>query len=615
MAGGSLRDRIGASEELIKTACKLSRKAHASSSKNPYLSDKIRSSSETVFAFSGSWSVSDWFAGNNAFGEIKVDLKMFPPLRSVGTDEDAKANEAFIGRFASILRTSSLQDEVEKAVKEKKRVVFAGHSSGGPVAILATIYFLEKYPRTDSSQKPFRCITFGSPLTGDRIFPHALRRENWADCFTHFVMKYDIVPRIMLSPCASIEQQLGTILAFFNPKSTNSQRESIEGAADTLVFFMTVMRNASAVASHAACSLKGSTNLLLETLTNFIQLSPYRPFGTYIFCSGNGKLAVVKNPDAVLQLLFYCCQLNNEAEALEIASRSLKEHLGYESELKESLEMQDVVYLDPTEKLPLTSDDNALPEAATINRTLNDLGLSTTARLCLRAAGELEKQKERNQEKVNSNTRIIEEKLNSITDYQTGCRVRKIGYYDAFKLSKDINDFNANVTRLELAGMWDEVIEMLKRYELPDEFEGRKEWIELGTKFRRLVEPLDIANYYRHAKNDDTGPYMKLGRPKRYKFTQRWLEHALRKPPNAFSESFFWAVLEEKIANNKKSTQDEGEIATAALKWLEVEKKAGEDIFLDGSTFVVKWWKTLDPRIIQQSRLAIPYEQFRKNAG
>ncbi|MED6203495.1 Protein eds1L, partial [Stylosanthes scabra] len=61
---------------------------------------------------------------------------------------------------------------------------------------------------------------------------------------------------------------------------------------------------------------------------------------------------------------------------------------------------------------------------------------------------------------------------------------------------------------------------MLKRYELPDEFEGKKEWIELGTSFRRLVEPLDIANYYRHLKNEDTGPYMIKARPKRYRYTQ-----------------------------------------------------------------------------------------------
>ncbi|XP_059641580.1 protein EDS1-like [Cornus florida] len=613
---GGLEEEIGVSDELIKKACTLSKKAHTSS-KNPFVSEKIRSSSEIVFGFSGSWSVPDWFTENGFFGAIKVDRLKFPSLRSIGTDEVASVNDAFMGRFEKILATSSLKDEVEKAVKKNQQVVFAGHSSGGPVAILATVWFLENYIRTDSSQKPPRCITFGSPLIGDRIFPHALRREKWADCFTHFVKKYDIVPRLMLTPRASIEQQLGTILAYFNPKSTNSQRESIERATDTSVFCMTVMRNASLVASHAACSLKGSNNLMLQTLTNFIQVSPYRPFGTYIFCSGNGKLAVVKNPDAVLQLLFYCYQLSSEAEAGEVSIRSLKEHLGYESELKESLEMQDVVLFDPTKEFPLTSDGSALPEAATINTTLNDLGLSTAARLCLRAAGELENQKRRNQATVDSKINDIEERQNIIKEYQTRCRVQKTGYYDAFKIQGLKDDFHANVTRLELAGMWDEVMEFLKKYELPDEFEGRKEWIELGTKFRRLVEPLDIANYYRHAKNKDTGFYMKLGiRPKRYTFTQRWLEHAERKEPNACSESCFWAVMEEKIASNKKSPEDVEEIVTEALKCVEDEEiaLAGKDVFLEKSTFV-QWWETLPDHLAQNPRLLPHVSHLKRNSG
>nr|AAF78523.1 lipoxygenase-non-heme Fe(Ii) metalloprotein [Pyrus pyrifolia] len=58
---------------------------------------------------------------------------------------------------------------------------------------------------------------------------------------------------------------------------------------------------------------------------------------------------------------------------------------------------------------------------------------------------------------------------------------------------------------------------MLKKYDLPDEFEAIPEWVKLGTEFRHLVEPLDIANFYRHAKGEDTGVYMKRGRPKRYK--------------------------------------------------------------------------------------------------
>ena len=70
---------------------------------------------------------------------------------------------------------------------------------------------------------------------------------------------------------------------------------------------------------------------------------------------------------------------------------------------------------------------------------------------------------------------------------------------------------------------------MLKRNELPDAFEGEKKWVELGTRYRRVSDPLSIANYYRLLKNKDTGAYMDRGRPNRYRFTQIWLEHAQRR--------------------------------------------------------------------------------------
>ncbi|XP_028088947.1 protein EDS1B-like [Camellia sinensis] len=136
------------------------------------------------------------------------------------------------------------------------------------------------------------------------------------------------------------------------------------------------MKNVQSVTSHAACNMMGSTNPLLQTITSFVQLSPYRPFGTYILCSGNGKLVVVENSDAVLQLLFYSCQLKSGQEIEEVGYESLKEHSGYENELEGSLEMQNVVYLDNyLKEVPLSSDASVVGEAATVNAALNDLGL------------------------------------------------------------------------------------------------------------------------------------------------------------------------------------------------------------------------------------------------
>ncbi|KAI3454588.1 hypothetical protein Pfo_011251 [Paulownia fortunei] len=583
MMAGRLGENIGLREEIIQKACKLSMKAHDKYPGKPYIHEKTRGSTDTFFAFPGSWSVDDWYS-RKPFGDIKVDLSKFPSMKSVGNEEIALVNEAFSRRFEGLLSRSSLAVEVEKAMSDKKQIIFAGHSSGGPIAILAAIWFFEKYIRFNHYQiSPF-CVTFGSPLAGNHIFSHALRRENWARYFIHFVMRHDIVPRIMLAPLSHIEQGLQHILEFLNPKSPYNYLHDSTVASN---FLLSVMRNALSVASHAACYLKGCTNLLLETVASIVELSPYRPFGIFIFCTGNGKLVVLDNPDAVLQLLFFCLQLSPEEENSDFLHGMFKEHSVYESDLQESLNMQDITYLVNLVDVPLSADAITNDAAA-----LNDLGLTTRARLCLRAAGELEKQKLENQKKIDSNKDTIKEALKKIQEYQTSCEIRKVGYYDAFKIQREITDFNANVKRLELSGIWDEIVEMIKRYELPDGFEGRKEWIELGTLFRRLLEPLDIANYYRHLKNEDTGPYMVKARPKRYRFTQKWREHAERMPVGLSSETTFWAEVEELRVKPYGQVKDivlrlEEQVLTwVSGGWL------GKDVFLDESTFI-KWWKTL----------------------
>eukprot|EP00261_Vitis_vinifera_P028865 XP_010663233.2 PREDICTED: protein EDS1L [Vitis vinifera] len=195
--------------------------------------------------------------------------------------------------------------QVKKVIAKKKQVVFTGYSSGAPVAILATLYLLEK---SEPNQSPPHCVTFGSPLIGDRIFGHAVRREKWSDHFIHFVMRYDVIPRIMLGPSSTEHKK---ILDFFNPRSESFRKHT----DSSLGLYSSVMRNASMVANYDACNFMGCRIPTLETLRNFIELSPYRPFGTYIFYSGSGKLVVVRNPNAVLQILFYCAQWSPEEDA------------------------------------------------------------------------------------------------------------------------------------------------------------------------------------------------------------------------------------------------------------------------------------------------------------
>ncbi|KAK4799274.1 hypothetical protein SAY86_024639 [Trapa natans] len=581
------------SDDKVKAACHLAFKAHKSHDK-AFLEEK-RGSDVIIFAFAGSWSADEWFtaAGGQAFGETKIDLEQFHCLRSISNDELAKVNQAFLLKFLEI--KSTLETKVMNTLNDGKRqIIFTGHSAGGPLAIFATTWLFEHLRskrRVQPSSTTHNCLTFGSPLSTDHIFCHAVRREDWSDHFVHFVMRHDIVPRIPLAPPSStMGGALHEILSVFNPNAQNLPDVNSMLASE---FFVNLMRHASCAATHAACTLMGSASMLRDTISGFIELSPYRPFGTFLFCSTNGRLLVVKNPDAVLQILFYSLQLKSEMEVPDAAKTSLSAHMAYKDEINKNLGRQGVVCLDTSVEIPLNSGDSMDPHIILTDETLNDFGLSARARLCLRAATESEKQKVANLSKIEQNKKIMKDAMTKLENYRFACEARG-GYYDSFRKNQCIEDFQANVKRLELAGVWDEIVEMLKRYELPEKFEGQKEWVDLGTEYRRFVEPLDIANYYRHLKNEDTGPYLERGRPRRYRYTQRWLEQFGQKPSGSCGESTFWADLEElrmKTSNREpfaalKPKIDEME--KNLKRWLS-EGTVKRDAFLEGSTLVKVW--------------------------
>lgn len=185
-----------------------------------------------------------------------------------------------------------------------------------------------------------------------------------------------------------------------------------------------------------------------------------------------------------------------------------------------------------------------------------------------------------------------------------------MNYYDAFKRQNNPEDFKANVKRIELAGIWDEIIELLKRYELPDGFEVCQKWIKLGTDFRLHVEPLDIANYYRHLKNDDTGPYMVKGRPRRYKYTQRWSEHDSRTEFRSSSSSCFWAEVEELRNESYENIKQKLDALEKEIKDWYGKRNIGKHEFSDGSTFA-DWWKTLP----EQHRSASCLSEYMANSN
>ncbi|CAN7110755.1 unnamed protein product [Brassica rapa subsp. narinosa] len=577
----------GVSNDLIATSWRASTTAYSTDHFH------VEVEGDTVFfALKPSFLVKDWFDPENAspFGETKMNREQFPCMRSIGNDVNATVNEAFLKNL-KLLVSTSFPHSVKTVVDSMRsqRIVFTGHSSGGATAILATVWYLETYFTKQSGFFPEPlCLTFGAPLVGDYVFKHALGRENWSRFFVNFVTRFDIVPRIMLARKASTKQALPYALSQLGRKSGNQGNDqSITG------FFATVMKDTATVAHQAVCKLIGNGEPFLKTLSSFLELSPYRPAGTFVFSTGT-RMVSVSNSDAILQILLYSSQSSNEQELSLRPHQSIRDHDSYE-EMVHSMAMKVVNQLN-LHHLPLDGGESAL----------SDLGLSTRARQCVRAAFEAEKKRVNNQSKIDAKQPKIVEKLVWIEDeYKPKCLTHKIGYYDSFKESNEEKDFRANVSRAELAGIYDEVLGLVKEGQLPDGFEGRIEWIELANRYRRLIEPLDISNYHRHLKNEDTGPYMIHGRPNRYKHAQRGYEHELLKAGRSAEEikrsdcgSCFWAEVEEL----RRKEYDEARVKKLEELlegWIRDKEVDDEHIFLEGSSFR-KWWHSL-PEVHRRS--------------
>eukprot|EP00253_Pinus_taeda_P013083 PITA_13083 len=568
---------------------------------------------KVVYAFRGSFDPNLFTSTATKYGEYQIQpqdhIGFLDGLKD-GNDQRASVHRGALNQFLDIWNKSGVQTQVGEDCTRGATIVFAGHSTGGAIAALATLWVLEKQGQRGPSKAVF-CITFGFPLIGDEILARAVRRKKWADRFCHVVSRRDVFSRILLAPSISVSRHLETQFPYWKRSMQNSA-DSL-GSTDipmaeappggTAEFVGTVVQHCSAVANYTSAAKMSPNNPLIAAVKPLVKLSPYRPFGHFLFCSSSGGVWI-ENHYAVLPVLYYAAQTlgaNLEDYILE--------HSGYGHILPKAL--LNIVKLgeEKLSNLPLTDAAYQDRELAT---QLDALGLgiqNCQARLSLRAAGQVLKQQIENVSNLKMEyPKKMEKPMENLEEYRLQCRGNETGYYDAFKKKQRGNvDFQANLKRLELAGWWDEIIQnKFDKDELPDDFQCRKEWIIWGTHYRLLVEPLDIANYYRLGKNEDSGPYLTHGRPRRYKTLEKWLEgneeiQHPELPTMLTQDSCIWAFVEEIASLKSKNSYNDP-------KRIELENRVGrliqsnglcrEDLLTGESTFkaVVEWlWTNMAP--------------------
>lgn len=129
-----------------------------------------------------------------------------------------------------------------------------------------------------------------------------------------------------------------------------------------------------------------------------------------------------------------------------------------------------------------------------------------------------------------------------------------MGYYDSFKRRQaSKRDNHVNLFRIKLANFWDNVISKIDNNELPHDFHKRRKWVNAAHFYQLLVEPLDIAEYYRSGEHLRKGHYMRKGRERRHEVFDKWWrekndgEEETKRSTFASltQDSCFWARVEE----------------------------------------------------------------------
>ena len=198
--------------------------------------------------------------------------------------------------------------------------------------------------------------------------------------------------------------------------------------------------------------------------------------------------------------------------------------------------------------------------------------------------------------------------------YKKDSKNRNIGYYDRYKKMLSANVFSTSDQdvfkfRRNLTNYWKNMVE---EAELKPQKEGaafRIRWIYGGTNYRRLVEPLDIADYYTNGGKN----YKTEGRSRHYIQLEEWLEEEKKTTSGSNStstknvetiftfDSCFWAHVEEALLSNemvkdaKSSVPQKEEEKGKLLKFQEYvygllkKYEVSSDIFLQESSYMI-WW-------------------------
>lgn len=272
------------------------------------------------------------------------------------------------------------------------------------------------------------------------------------------------------------------------------------------------------------------------------------PFGNYLLCSEEGAVCV-DNAVAVVKLLYLMLAMGNSGSCFEdhLNYGGCVERLSFQFLMRKGFMQGDIPTSSYEAGLKLALESSGLANKDSVSKQAEDslkmvkqMGLTpnlNSARLAIALA------------KITPHRAQIEW-------YKTSCdeSENQMGYYDSFKRRQaSKRDNQVNLFRIKLASFWDNVINKIDNNELPHDFHRRRKWVNAAHFYQLLVEPLDIAEYYRSGEHLKKGHYLMNGRERRHVTFAKWWrdknnveeESKRSKFASLTQDSCFWAHVEE----------------------------------------------------------------------
>ncbi|EOX92653.1 hypothetical protein QUC31_003751 [Theobroma cacao] len=537
------------------------------------------------------------------------DGGLFAPLYREA-EKPIRVHSGMLRLFLSMYQ--SLQIQFASLIGKVKSVVITGHSIGGTTASLSALWLLCYLQSMSSPITSVLCITFGSPLLGNEALHRSILRERWGGNFCHVVSKHDIMPRLLFADVVPNHISKIHALISFSHHCMAAPHLVVASLSSQLV---------DDVEDIFHCVLKD-----LELLAQAEEPSEnvFWPFGSYVFCCQEGAIcldyaaSVMKMMYLMLATGSPSCSIEDHLKYGDYVGKVSKHFLrarnfheedlpdsSYEAGVALALQSTELVIKEPVEDLCLSVQNSNLTKEVAIR-----------AKDCLQMARDGNKPTVIAANLATKLSKIVPFRI-EIEWYKFYCDEAddQMGYYDSFKLkARWKRESRINMNRYRLAVFWNSVIDMLENKKLPHDFHRRGKWVNASQFYKLLVEPLDIADYYRAGKHRERGHYITHGRERRYEFFDKWWrdrgipeeENKRSKFANFTQDSCFWAKVEE-AREWLDNVRSESDVKKRDLLWRKIDlfeqyarklienKEISEDVLAKNSSFS-RWmedWKEL----------------------